>query len=243
MCTLTYIPVNNEGYLLTLGRDELLRSDMTTPPIEKKINGHNHLFPVEPVTGGTWIGISENDRAVCVIRGGKNKYQTRHPNGQALGQLIPVFFCYDSFKAFYKDYRLDDLEPFTMIAIEKGKVTGLFREPDKIIVEEPDPRKAAIYSSANLFSNKEILERTVKFGMWINSHPEAGFDDVLELHDSYRIDREGPVRINSGRDLLSIVSITCVIRNPDSFEMTYIDRINDFRFSKKLSFSQPGVIQ
>ena len=54
MCTVTYLPLENDGFILTSNRDE---SPMrkTIPPKKYLENGVELAYPKDQLAGGTWI--------------------------------------------------------------------------------------------------------------------------------------------------------------------------------------------
>jgi len=241
MCTVTYIAAKGGTTLLTQGRDELVRRELTTPPIEKIIKGSEHIFPVDPHSGGTWIGMAENNRIACIMNGGTHQYKPKHPYRKSNGLIIPAFFEFNDFYTFYNKYDFNNFEPFTLIVIENGKLIELFKDPDSLFFKIPDPGKSRIYSSVNLFSEKQIMEKEMRFYQWLNGGSEKKPDDIINLHNEFRIDLEGPVPVKGDKDMLRTVSITTVYNSGKKLEMIYLDLINDFRFSKFLKIKKEGI--
>ena len=239
MSTVTYIPVGDGSYLLTQDREDLLRSDISTPPIEKKINGNTVIFPYDPVTGGTWIGIAEDHRAACLLsNGSENNKPAVKPEGP---HVIAELFGFPDVRTFCMKVNFAKHRPFTLIVIEKRKMYELKLEAGKLPEKEHDPMKPAYFSSVKYLSSKQLLERKVGFDHWISNNPDPAVDDVLALHDSYCIDKNEPIRLSNGIDLLMTVSVTAVHRTDKFIEMIYIDRINEFRFTKKLRLKKSDV--
>ena len=69
MCTVTFLPVSDIDFLLTSNRDEQ-RTRKTIPPKKYIEKGVTMLFPKDENAGGTWIGVSDKKRLVCVLNGG-----------------------------------------------------------------------------------------------------------------------------------------------------------------------------
>jgi hypothetical protein len=241
MCTVTYITRNDGTCMLTMGRDELVRRDLTTPPIEKKINGVLQIFPYDPVSAGTWIGMTDSSRIACVMNGGKKRHKAGHSFRYNNGRIIPAYFDYNDFNSFYQKYDFDNHSPFTMIALENGKLIELFRDLDSMNFHLLDPGISRIYSSINLFPDKQILERTLKFDRWLKSGSAQTAEDVLNMHDAFRVDKDGPILVKGDKDLLRTVSITMVSKTESQSEMIYHDLINDFRFMKVLKFNKTNI--
>ena len=61
MCTVTYLPLGNNEFILTSNRDE---SPVRKTILPKKYfeNGVEILYPKDELAGGTWIGTSNKNR-------------------------------------------------------------------------------------------------------------------------------------------------------------------------------------
>ena len=69
MCTVSFLPKGNNDFVFTSNRDEaILRG--TTEPIIYDVNGTKILCPKDKVASGTWIGVSDKNRLVCLLNGG-----------------------------------------------------------------------------------------------------------------------------------------------------------------------------
>ena len=73
MCTVTYLPLENEGFILTSNRDES-HIRKTIPPKKYVENGVELAYPKEQLAGGTWIGASTKNRLVCLLNGAFKKH-------------------------------------------------------------------------------------------------------------------------------------------------------------------------
>ena len=76
MCTVTFLPLQNNNFILTSNRDEQ-RIRETIPPKKYKENGVDLFFPKDKIAGGTWIGTSSNKRLVCVLNGAFKKHKRK----------------------------------------------------------------------------------------------------------------------------------------------------------------------
>ena len=57
MCTVTFLPLKNDGFILTSNRDEQ-PNRITHPPLTVVEDETTLLFPKDEIAGGTWIGTS-----------------------------------------------------------------------------------------------------------------------------------------------------------------------------------------
>ena len=73
MCTVTYLPLGNNDFILTSNRDEDPKRK-TIPPKEYLEDGVKLTYPKDELAGGTWIGLSEKSRLICLLNGGFTKH-------------------------------------------------------------------------------------------------------------------------------------------------------------------------
>ena len=71
MCTVTYLPLGDHNFILTSNRDVAPKRE-TTPPKEYNEVGVKLTYPKDKLAGGTWIGVSEKKRLICLLNGGCN---------------------------------------------------------------------------------------------------------------------------------------------------------------------------
>jgi uncharacterized protein with NRDE domain len=69
MCTVTITPLKGQNsFVLTSNRDESPARE-TLPPKLYDIEGLKMAFPKDVLAGGTWLGISESKRVICLLNG------------------------------------------------------------------------------------------------------------------------------------------------------------------------------
>lgn len=69
MCTVTFLPLPQGGYLLGTNRDESPTRGPALPPGVSHLAGRALLFPTDTDAGGTWIAVDEDGRSLCVLNG------------------------------------------------------------------------------------------------------------------------------------------------------------------------------
>ncbi|MGQ0552782.1 MAG: NRDE family protein [Planctomycetota bacterium] len=70
MCTVTFVPgLVGGGYLLASNRDESPRRVPALAPYARQLGGRLVLAPRDGEAGGSWIGVDEQGRALCVLNG------------------------------------------------------------------------------------------------------------------------------------------------------------------------------
>jgi hypothetical protein len=66
MCTLSIVPLG-DGFRMMCNRDERVARPVAEPPRRVTIAGLEAMFPVDPQSGGTWIGVNEAGLAIALL--------------------------------------------------------------------------------------------------------------------------------------------------------------------------------
>jgi hypothetical protein len=153
MCVLTYIPIQNGGFILTNNRDEALSRPKAIPPRKYIINGKQVFFPKDAQAGGTWLATS-NDYTVCLLNGAFENHVHQPPYRQSRGQIILDFFKFDTVDNFAGNYSFDNIENFTLIIIhtkDNLQICEFRWDGTQLHYTSKDPSQAHIWSSATLY--------------------------------------------------------------------------------------------
>lgn len=235
MCTVTYIPKGNDSFILTHNRDENIKRAIASPPLLKKINGINHIFPVDPNSGGTWIGLSENNRIACLLNGGQTKHTPQPPYRHSRGRIILDYFGYSDFDSFLKNYNFNQLEPFTFLIFENETIYELILNEKYIKVRNIDKNKPFIYSSSTLYSHDIKSKRQIEFYKWYEQNPDKKLEDILIFHSINKYENYDN-RID-GKNILKTVSTTSIFKKGENSSMNYFDHINNFHLQKSIEIN------
>jgi len=184
MCTITLVPHPDSmnGFILTSNRDEAV-SRKTLPP-QKEIYKEKQLyFPKDEEAGGTWVGVSENLRCVCLMNGAEKPHVRKPEYRKSRGVVVKDFLAANKLSNLFKEYNLEDIEPFTMIVVDwhNGLVfyeflwDGTQRKLTKLAMKEH------IWSSSPLYSEAMKASRV----KWFKNLKETeGFssESLLDFH-------------------------------------------------------------
>jgi len=174
MCTVTLIPVGKNDFVITSNRDEA-PNRTTLPPDFYTIEGTNLLFPKDVVAGGSWIGVSEKQRVLCVLNGGFVMHERKRSYRLSRGVVMKDLLVAKNLDKAIEDYNLIDIEPFTLVIVE-WNTSIEFKELvwdgiTKHFVQLPFQPK--IWSSSSLYNDMMKKERL----KWLQSYDF--FDDIL----------------------------------------------------------------
>ena len=157
MCTITLVPHPDSmnGFILTSNRDEAV-SRRTLPPKKEVYKKTKVYYPKDEEAGGTWLGVSEHLRCICLMNGAEKPHVRKPEYRKSRGVVVKDFLSKKNLQKLFKEYDLYDIEPFTMIIVDwhNGLIfheliwDGENRKVSKL------PLKEHIWSSSPLYSEE-----------------------------------------------------------------------------------------
>jgi hypothetical protein len=66
MCTVTIVP-DEDGFRLACNRDERRDRPVAAPPTTHRLRHSIAIFPLDPVGGGTWVGVNDSGLAAALL--------------------------------------------------------------------------------------------------------------------------------------------------------------------------------
>jgi len=222
MCTVTYLPIADNQFILTSNRDETpLRK--TIPPKKYVEDGVTLTYPKDEIAGGTWIGVSSKNRVVCLLNGGFVNHKRKLPYKMSRGIIVKNILIADNAIAFINDFDFTNIEPFTLILIDWDVklvtyelVWDGMKKHFKPLAQEPK-----IWSSSPLYTPEMKEERELWFTNWLENNKQESLKNILEFHKN---DSLGTKEISPKmkRKFVETVSITS-IKKEENVEISYID--------------------
>lgn len=232
MCTVTFLPLKNNNFILTTNRDEQKLRE-TLPPKSYVENGVELYFPKDTLAGGTWIGTSDKNKLVCVLNGAFKKHKRKSSYSKSRGVIAKELLKADSVKQYVDLLDLDGVEPFTMVILDwNNENLNLFEliwdESHKYFTAFPNEPK--IWSSSTLYTDEIKALRKKWFLNWLNEN-EFSSEAILAFHHSEIDDKEQSILMK--RSYVETVSVTSVKKQGTSIHIDYEDVVH----SKKTSFN------
>ena len=225
MCTVTYIPQGPEGFILTSNRDEQ-PSRSTQGIVREDYFGQQLLFPRDSGAGGTWIAASSHNRLICLLNGAFERHDRTPPYRMSRGIMVLEFFQQANVRDFIRKYDFSDIEPFTLVIVDKGQLWEVRWNGETLFPRDIDPSQMHIWSSATLYDQQMRAKREQWFAEWQSRHAAIQLRHILDFHQNAGegdpwvdvvMNREGIVRT---------VSITSVAKRRDSMDMFYSDLLS-----------------
>ena len=222
MCTITLVPHPDSmnGFILTSNRDEAVSRE-TIPPQTEIHKGTKLFFPKDEKAGGTWLGVSEHCRCICLMNGAEKPHVRKAEYRKSRGVVVKDFLSRKKLKKVIREYDLEDIEPFTMIIVDwhNGLIffellwDGKNRNLTKL------PLREHIWSSSPLYSEdmKELRRK------WFKELKESsGFSSELLLdfhHNAGEGNKESDLIIDRG--FLKTQSISQVYNSAKELRFSY----------------------
>jgi hypothetical protein len=186
MCTLTLVRNQNEGYVLTFNRDEIIERSNTVLKADKD-NGL--IYPVDTKHGGTWLCYHpDQKRFACLLNGAFTIHTRTPPYRMSRGLVVLESFGYPSIQSFVTDYDFTNIEPFTMILGQDYEFLELrwdgHQKYFKCIADQN-----SIYSSCTLYDDQDNDMRQQWFDQLIHQS-DCPLDkiDIWQFHQkSYEL--------------------------------------------------------
>ena len=235
MCTVTYLPLGDNNFILTSNRDETpLRK---TIPLETyKENGVELTYPKDALAGGTWIGASTKNRLVCLLNGGFKNHTRNRYYKISRGVIVKKILSTDNGVAYINNFDFTDIEPFTLILIDYHLQLEAYelvwdgiKKHFKKLAEEPK-----IWSSSSLYTEEMKVLRKEWFSDWLAENDVFQQEKIVDFHQNENLGNT-EISLKMKRAFVETVSITSVKKIASNIEMTYLDLRTTKRVQKKLS--------
>ena len=220
MCTVTYLPLGENNFVLTSSRDVPFSRKKALLPKTYIENRVALQYPKDGEAEGTWIGTSDRNRLICLLNGGFENHEQQEFYAKSRGIIVKELLSATNIVEAYTTIDLKNIEPFTLVIVDWNT--------DLVLVEfvwdgkkhvRNLSQKAHIWSSSTLYSNKMKRMREEWFLHWQEQNPLDG-KSILKFHQKAGIGNP-TVDVIMKRSKVGTVSITQVQKTENNIEMTY----------------------
>lgn len=220
MCTVSLIPINSEVFVLTSNRDESPQRSVINPDVYAH-NGCNLLFPKDKKAGGTWIGASCKNRALCLLNGAFVKHNHMSNYTKSRGLIVKDLLAVDDIVKTIKSYKFDKIEPFTLIIadwISEIRFFELVWDRQKVYFKKL-AYKPHFWSSSTLYNTQMKKERRQWFEAFIKSQ-KFNKESILNFHQNTHPENQDYGFIMN-RTHVKTTSITQIVRQPNKVNIYF----------------------
>lgn len=227
MCTVSFLPLENNNFILTSNRDET-PFRKTFPPKIYQENEVDLMYPKDEFAGGTWIGASAIKRVVCLLNGAFIKHQRKDEYSMSRGMIVKKLLTVKDAITEIQKFNFIDIEPFTLILIEFKKALCIYElvwDGTNIFFKKLE-NQPKIWSSSTLYTDEMKRERQEWFADWLQENTFFTQESILKFHqDSTKGNKETAVKMK--RTFVETVSITSIQKKNEMLVMTYLDFFDD----------------
>ena len=221
MCTVSYLPLENNGFILTSNRDVPYTRKKANEPKVYEEGGVELNYPKDVEAGGTWIGTSSKNRLICLLNGGFYYHTSRSIYKKSRGLIVNELLKVDDIKKGIQEIDLNGVEQFTLTIVDWNNELDLFefvwdgvKKHLKKMKQEPQ-----IWSSATLYDREVKKLRKDWFVDWQNNN-EMTQETILNFHKTAGIG-DPAIDIKMDRKEGGTVSITSVLKEGEAVSMNY----------------------
>jgi len=240
MCTVTIIPTSENNFVLTSNRDEAPNRISLSPDFYT-IKNTKMLFPKDEIAGGTWIGVSEKNRLICLLNGAFICHERMASYRMSRGVVVNDLLASENVVEAIENYDFDNVEPFTLVIADWNYDLkfhelvwdGAIKHFSKL------PLEPKIWSSSTLYSDS-MKENRKK---WFEDFKITNKLSAIKLLDFHKTagNNNKDFGVVMDRGFVKTTSITQVEKSNDNIEMRYNNlqnkttTINTFNVSQILN--------
>lgn len=222
MCTVTFLPLGENEFILTSNRDVPFTRKRAIAPKKYIENGVELIYPKDADAGGSWIGSSDKNRLICLMNGGYKNHIPQDHYKMSRGLIVKEILKADETTAVLTNIDLKDIEPFTLVVVDWKEELTLFEfvwtgEKRHLI---NIPLVPQIWSSSTLYDDVTKKLREDWFANWQKNQVAFEQSEIIEFHKTAG-NGDPKTNVLMKREGGGTVSITSFKRVDEELDFTY----------------------
>ena len=228
MCTVTYIPTKKDQFIFTSNRDESPKRSTLFPDYYNE-EGVDLFYPKDEVANGTWIGLSEKKRLVCLLNGGFEYHNPLLKFPRSRGLVVKELLRTNSLQKTIQDLNLEGVAPFTLLVVDWESdltLTELVWCKENKHVTPLDVESPHIWSSSTLYTEEMKIERKDWLDSCLKEFKVITQKEILDFHQNEQL---GCVEtaLKMKRSRVETISTTSVLKEGEELSMHYHDYVTE----------------
>lgn len=143
MCTLTAIQPESRGdetplFRVVVNRDEQRTRAEALPPRVARTGDHDAIYPIDPASRGTWIGVNTAGLVLAVLNSNPISRPANRPGLRSRGEIVPALLACDSVTAALaaaSEIPAHEFPPFRLVAIERDRLGVVLGDSQRTTVQ------------------------------------------------------------------------------------------------------------
>ncbi len=226
MCTVSFVPIANNEFILTSNRDERVARGLASFPKIISKEKCEIAAPVDPLASGTWIAASDRGDFICLLNGAFIKHKHLSNYRKSRGLVVMDYFETGNPETFDAEYDLQNIEPFTMVMVHRGnelELNELRWDGNEKHFKKLDGQKFYLWSSVTLYNETITAEKKIVFEKLLEEEKDISTDQMISIHQKFLYEEWvlPPERV----DVVSTLSVTAVHSTSTGLQMHYKDLV------------------
>jgi len=177
--------------------------------------------PKDEESSGSWIIISDTNQLVCILNGAFIRHERILPYRLSRGIMAKEFFSYHDAEDFIAKFDFNDIEPFTMIIVDRGILYELKWDSTKLHVKQPERTQMHLWASATLYNDELQHKRQQWFKEWRDKTMCMNQGCILSFHKNGGEGNPQSDVVMNYNDIVRTTSITSITSEYGKFEMRF----------------------
>ncbi len=233
MCTVTFIPAENDIYL-TSNRDEHFTRGLALAPKKYTEKNYKIIYPKDSDAGGSWVALKSSGDAAVLLNGAFEKHDRLKTYRKSRGIIFMEIIKAVRPDIYFEEIDLTEIEPFTIVIFFNRHLYEFRWDGNQKYILHPDASVPHIWSSVTLYDKTATAKRKDWFTNWKLSTKKINTETIFDFHRFGGItDPENGLIINRNGKLRT-VSITLIKLSESDASMTYLDLTNEQKFCEAL---------
>ena len=128
MCTMTILPLTTNRVRVAFNRDENRCRPAALPPVRRRFGHRDALLPIDPCSGGTWIGANDAGLVLALLNGNPPRpvpAKAVRSRGHIVPELLGCDSPADALNRFERLLQPSDFAPFRLVVLDYGLVADI----------------------------------------------------------------------------------------------------------------------
>jgi len=190
MCTVVYMPRDNNVFFASLRDENPMRAKATEPIIEDT-ETIKFIAPRDSLAGGTWVGINEYNNVIILLNGGFENHTRKNNYRKSRGLIVLELLQTELPVIDWNLMDMTDIEPYTLIVWSDHNLFQLVwdgHQKHKNLLDATIPH---IFSSATLYNNTIKEYRKQLFDNWVLTKPNISQINLLNFFKTFTDSNDG----------------------------------------------------
>lgn len=224
MCTVVFVPGNNKYCFASLRDEDPRRAKAVTPTLQSN-NEVMYLSPVDPVGGGTWLGVNEMGYVIVLLNGGFEKHPAGGTYLKSRGTIVKEILSSAMPVVDWMLMDMDNIEPYTLVVWADNNLfqlvwDGTAKHKVRLATDKP-----YLWSSSTLYNNKIKIYRRELFENWMATNPSISKKALFDFFNSFTDDENGFI-MNRSEHIKTLSYSFVELTDNEAAVMNYLDLQN-----------------